>query len=420
MEDPKVRVRVGGKAGGGLVSTSEVSIALVGVTEEKYRCLPPFNETFVYLRLRQIDIATLLSPSFLEANTSPCPSNYADDFNGGTALVANDQADDGHAKKSLKRRLASNTFPSSSSSSSSRTGPNALVVVSENTPFSHCNAMTLAPKSTGARPAYFLRLAVDRETFHQLGLQASRVASFKGAAGRRMRYTERHSPVAIDVSVPATKREKWALSPERIASVDVVLSRGSIPPVPPKDCKHVAELHSVRGAEVLRQVPRSVCVQADIVSAVLSGSKNIANLASSGRNEEEDVEEAVNFLEALDSAQRILTGIGIQPDVTRDREMSDAEEGMVSVLIRRYDGFSNADLEQSLIEYCMNAVDQECAEYGIVGALGCCSAPHVWCTGGGRDRGAALTGFGGDAGVVTVIGPQKSSVSFELRAPCDL
>lgn len=328
-----MRVRQGGSVGGGLLLTTQVQVAYIGV-------LPSVTPTgldtdFVYLRAPGIPPSALTAPSFLTANTP-------------------DSAPEKEKEKALGKKAKKKVHP--------------LVAIQAAPPGPRGNSLVLLNRT--------LYLTVDRPTFHELGIPAGKGANKRSSDPR----------VSLPLKLPLTEggRAARALAPPRIAPVDILISRGSAPPVPPAgaDGGDAASLHGVEVFEMRDTVPAEICEVAGAVNA---------------ENEADDEE----LMDAMDCAQRVLTGLAIAETTTA------AETG---VFRRRYVGLCNGELWDSVVRNVVASLKDGVASFAIMGALG------LWSGNVNDDS----EGFGGDSGVVTVVHGNGRAVTFEIRAKSDL
>jgi hypothetical protein len=393
-----VRLRVGGRVGGGLLVTSQVDIAYVGLRDGGPP-VPEFDEQFVYMSVRGASLTGLTNPTFLRANSVPRPATA--DVPSGTTLITSHQEQKNPLRQNKRVRAGKTTQKIKVESATA--ARNALAVILTNSSISRSNTLVLLPAGKTSSSSLRLRMSLDRDSFHALGLQTSSAAD--ASAPHRRSSCSRIGGLAraaVDVPLPAGRRARWALDPERVGHVDVVLSRGTALPSPPDGCVDGnALLHAIVPYERTIYAPAQMCRDAD----------TITRLALCG-----GVDEDIVLLESLDVAQRLLTGIGISAD-TAQSEIEEREK----VLTRRFIGVCNGDLASSAIQSATQAVLSGSCRYALVGCLGPEDVVRLWAGGGGHDRGDAWPAFGGDAGVVTVVGSDAArAVTFELRAACDL
>jgi hypothetical protein len=323
-----VRVRQGGTIGGGLVLTTQVQIAFVSVPPAAVP--PPLDADYVYLKVHSAPLPSLTTAAFLAANT-PAPPDAA--------------------PTPLPRHKKARRHP--------------LVALQAAPPGPRGNALAIVDGT--------LHLTVDRSAFHELGIPRT---------GKKNRRAQREL-ISLRLPLAASARAARALAPPRVGAVDVILSCGSTPAVPPEGAVggDAATLHGVAVAEMREAVPRDLCRAADAVGA--------------GDGAADD-----DLLEAMDAAQRVLTGVAVGGDGGGDA---------VAVLRRRYVGLCNGDMWESAVRCAVRALADGVAEYVVVGALGAWS-PSV------NDD---CDGFGGDAGVVAVVRRDGRAVTYELRPRCD-
>lgn len=225
-----------------------------------------------------------------------------------------------------------------------------------------------------------LYLTLDKRTFHALGIPASRPTSRK--ADRRQ--------VQIPLPLRDGARAKEALSHPRVEAVDMVLSSGSTPPTPPEGVEGAspAELRGIEPTETR-----------DVVSAGLV--RSVASVLEEGNGLDDHFE----LLDGMDAAQRVLTGIGASPD-----EEGVEGEGHVTVLRRRYKGVCNGEMWERALQCANDTIGSGAAAIAVLGAVG------RWSAKVNEDA----PGFGGDSGVVAVIGKDGRKISFELRPQAEV
>lgn len=314
MQPTRVRVRQGGAIGGGMLLTTKLTIAYVGVAESATPLA--LDKDFVFMRAPAVSSLSLTTAAFLAANTPEADA-------GPTRDTEADAMRDANAPKEQKRKNEKTKKPKKKPS-------HPLVAVLDPAPGPRANALLLADKT--------LTLTVDRPTFHELGIPPGKGGTRRGA-----------TRVALPLRLPLApdSRAARALAPPRIAPVDVVLSLGAAAPSPPaSDGDAAAVLQGVSVSEMRGSVPRELC---DVARSVC------------GTQDADDEE----LMDAMDAAQRVLTGLGIG-------EVHEAEE--TGVYRRRYDGLSNGELWESAVRSVVASLADGVADFAVIGALGMWSA----------------------------------------------
>lgn len=308
MQPARVRVRQGGAIGGGLLLTTKLTIAYVGVAESVTPL--PLDKHFVFMRAPAVSPLALTTAAFINANT---PDSSANSNSGGDVDMSGDasapkEKQGGKKKKGKKKRA------------------HPLVVVLDPPPGPRGNALLLADLT--------LTLTVDKRAFHELGIAAGKGGTRRGAAR-----------VALPLRLPLAPgaRAALALAPSRIAPVDVLLSCGAVAPSPPAtDGGAAAVLQPVAASEMRGSVPAELCALAGSVCAGPSVGDEDLN-------------------DAMDAAQRVLTGLGVG-DVQ--------EAGETGVYRRRYEGLCNGELWESVVRNVVQALADGVADFAVIGALG--------------------------------------------------
>lgn len=326
MDKSRVFVRLGGSVGGsGLPITKELHIVFVDVPQNASP--PQLDAQFVNLHLPSVPLPSLTSPTFLTSNTPTASPNSP-------------------APKKRKR-------------------PHPLV------------GLQSAPLSPGSNTVVILDktlyLAVDRPTFHALGIPAARA---------KVRNAERRL-LPLPLPLKPDARAVRALAPPRVDPVEMVLSCGATPPTPPEAAAGAAaaQLRGIEPKETCAFVPSELVVQAGAMlqAEVLGDDFDVAD--------------------GLDAAQRLLTGIGAGGEEIKDSEK-------VAVVRRRYVGVCNGDMWESAVRCAVDALESGRSKMVVLGALG------LWSARVNEDS----EGFGGDSGVVAVLQmPIGKSVTYELR-----
>jgi hypothetical protein len=435
MEDARVRLRLGGRAGGGLLVTSQVDVVFLHLGDNDADISPPvLPEPPGFLALKGASLSALMSREFLEANVASSPCNAeqpgqnrkASSLKDEAVVSQNDLTDVGPVAKKARpsknkpnkrqRRQRQVTTKATAIAPDAATGgPCGPLVVSANAPLSRSNTLTIVPdrsKARGICSGAKLILSLDRDSFYTLGLPATGGAlSGRGRVSRAAR-SARHTVV---VDLPATIRAKGMLSPERVGVIDAFVASGpgglAIPRPPPAStssnatCPSPSPLPpfasaSLRTATVTTGRGRVPVALADALRAPPGAS----TAGDAGR-----------WGEMLDAAQRVLTLRSLRSNATANVAGAAARTSWT-----RYVGVCSAALEASSTAAALRAVACGSAACAVVAALGYDAATVAWGTGGGRCRGDAAPGFGGDAAVVTVVFAPGQWVTFELRASCDL
>jgi hypothetical protein len=259
MEDARVRLRLGGRAGGGLLVTSQVDIVFLHMGEDDaVISVPALPEPPGFLALKGTSVSALMSREFLEANAAPAfrqnelpsRSRKPNSPNDDDAAAASENAvtDAGPVAKKARaskskpnkrqrrqRQAAATTAAAIAAPPAEARGPCGPLVVSANAPLSRSNTLTIVPdrsKARGGSCSAKLILSLDRDSFYTLGLpETGSALSGRGRVSRAERSARRHTVV---VDLPATDRAKGLLSPERVGVIDAFVASGPGGPVIPR------------------------------------------------------------------------------------------------------------------------------------------------------------------------------------------
>jgi hypothetical protein len=334
MEPPRVRVRQGGVIGGGLLITTQVQIAYVGVPESVTPA--PLASNFVFLRVPAVSPSALATPAFLNANNADVPAT---------------KEEGGQKAKKKKKKI------------------HPLVVMQSSPPGPRGNSLIIMDRT--------LHLTLDRPAFHELGIPVTNGRGKKHGLGSRV-----HLPLRLPLK--ESGRAVRALAAPRIPPMDMVLSCGAKPAVPPvtAEGQEVATLHGAEIFEMRDMLPQELCNAAVAVTS--------ERMASDW-----------DLMDAMDSAERILTGLAIGDD---------GVEAQVRVFRRRYVGLCNGDLWDSVLQSAVASLKAGVGDFAVIGARG------MWSANVNYDS----EGFGGESGVVAIVPRTGKAVTYEIRPKSDL
>lgn len=416
MERSQIRVRLNGQPGGGLMHTAQVDIVFVDVKEKP----EAVREQFVYLHARGVPVTSLLQESFWQHDVSQDKRKKSKESGTSTSLRLGHSTPVKDGGREIDTMLEGDSVFSKPENTDSTDRvkqqreihwtEDEIVGISCDARLPHTNTVSL---SANSREGMRMWLSLDRGSYHEVGISARRAQQ----GGSRVPRALRDSRVCVEVRAPCDKRTVWALSPERVGRMDVLISRGSVPPRAPRECTGAVELRSVDVSEEWGEV-----------SADFAGRIDVELLACGGEGEQDGEQEGEICGEGSRS-EGVRRGSGGWPEVAADvleaaqQLLTDIDvDGAgqrVAIVRRRYRGFCNATLEAAVMDNGLRSIRDGRARYVVVGSLAHGHAAAVWRGRVCADRGSSWPGFGGDAGMVTVLGGDGRSVTYEIRAECD-